>query len=126
MSPPPIQRYGDGVLLYEPLYSYVEKVADLLSTVESIPISLKIEDAALMALNDVFEDITINLGERFGIVLSITGLTYLVVKRLAGKLYRGVRQDIGPIEMEIAMFPDADTDHEDGMIGQIISAKVTH
>jgi hypothetical protein len=54
--------------------------------------------------------------------ISLAGVAWLLAEKLAGRLYRGVRQTVGPIQREILMFPDTPSEHEDGMIGQIISA----
>lgn len=120
----PVQRYIDGLLVYEPLYGFVERVAELLSKYEALPVSIKIEDAALMAVKDLFGEVTLNISDRLGVALSLTGLTYLIMKKMAGRLYRGVRQRVGPMSMDIATFPDAPTNNEDGVVGQVVSAEI--
>lgn len=72
----------------------------------------------------MFGDIAFDLGHHVGVTLSLAGVAWLLAENVAGRLYRGVRQQVGPMDMEIAMFPDAPTEHEDGMIGQVVSASV--
>jgi len=110
-----VRRYGDGVLVYEPVYSWITRTADLIGTYLDFPVSIGLPLASEMAWDEVVGGV--------GVSISIVGVARLLLMKLSGRLYRGVRQHVGPMEMEIAMFPDAPTETEDGMIGQVISAE---
>lgn len=122
---PLVQRYGDGFLVFDPLYSYVKRVAELLETYGSLPISFQLKDVSLMALKDVFGDLTFDISHHVGMTISIAGVAWLLLKKLSGELYRGYRENYGPMTLDIAMFPDASTDSEDGMIGHVVNATAT-
>lgn len=110
-----VRRYGDGVLIYEPLYSWITKTADIIETYLDLPISIGLPLASEIAWEEVVGGL--------GISISILEVARLLLMKLSGRLYRGVTQGLGLMEIEIAMFPDAPTETKDRMIGQVISVE---
>jgi len=110
-----MRRYGDGVLVYEPVYSWITRTADIIGTYLDLPVSIGLPVASEIAWDEVVGCV--------GVSISTIGVARLLLVKLSGRLYRGVRQRVSPMEMDIAMFPDAPTETEDGMIGQVISAE---
>lgn len=110
-----VRPYGDGLLIYEPVYSWITRTADIIGTYLDLPVSIGLPLASEIAWDEVVGGL--------GVSISAIEVARLLLMKLSGRLYRGVRQRVGPMEMDVAMFPDAPTETEDGMIGQVISAE---
>lgn len=94
-----VERYKDGLVIYEPLYSSLIEPLELLERALNLPVTITVDN---MDITDIFGRIVVELVGS-GIELSMPVLTCarLIALSVAGRLYRGSRSPASKTVVEV-------------------------
>lgn len=85
-----MERFHDGILIYEPWYSLIMSPIEVLDRYLNLPAAITIDE---VGLSDILGEVVVQLADKgLEITLPLFSVAWLLTLKAAGKIYRGVRE----------------------------------